>query len=487
MSTNKYKQNSTAATAAAALVPVSHPEFNGLKYYGNDTDPLIDMDQLLSIIGDVKKEDIQPFMSPEDYVIGVLVDENNEEHILLRDSGVYMVLYRSNSEAGKFFRLFIRNLLRKLRESHPELLIETFNQTREELAMLRVKYKQQANDVYKQQAHIERLQITTKSYEQKHMIYQSQNKILQDSVKTVKYLNTDEVVAAKRLDTLMKICMSPVYIYIVPKPRNTTESRSTTPHPHPHPQPIQQEREQVVTFSPVEQPAKKYGLDALLASQKPIEKPKSIMKKGRKPKSDKSDKSSKSDKPNKSKQPKPIKKETTDEESEDEIDIDMYSIDFPPEETELYYYMVSKTIIKKNLVCIERMFKHSFEELFDKLEDKKVNKMVYYCTLDYIKCVVADLRNNELDNPNSIVLTKNQSLKFEQPNQDLEEPRSVVSEDSNSDSDSYKKSRKKKPKSKPKPKSHRSKTYEKVEIDPYVSNEIQKTVSSRYLDEDDAY
>lgn len=196
-----------------AIMGSSDKRFSTLKIYGTAGDPLVDMKQLVEIIGDVNIEAVVSILNHEDKVV------TTDNQILLREGGIFIVLYLSKSENGRVFRLFIVNLLRKLREQQPQMLLDTFQETREELAALKVKYAERGKRLYEAEDHVEQLQITNEVQSRQRTIYAKRISALTNQVSSL-HIDDERARQYDHMKILYEMYLNKIYIYIVEKPKS---------------------------------------------------------------------------------------------------------------------------------------------------------------------------------------------------------------------------------------------------------------------------
>lgn len=94
-----------------------HPKFGSLQVFGTASEPLFTVAQVARLIGQSLRVDRSYLESGLDYVRKVVPRQNGSpiEQILLTESGLYNVIFRSMTLTGREFRIFITSVLRDLR------------------------------------------------------------------------------------------------------------------------------------------------------------------------------------------------------------------------------------------------------------------------------------------------------------------------------------------------------------------------------------
>lgn len=187
---------------------VSEGRLSALKFYGSDQEPLVELGSLLEVLSDVPKEILINALTKDEYMV-----VNNK--VYLKDSGWYAALCMTKLEIGQFFRAFIKNLLRKLWETNPALLIQAAEETKEELAKLRVRYREQRNEHLEAQGRINELTLSVEAQERR-------------SVRVISMLKTartpEQSDRSEEFEAMCKMFLQPYYIFMVPQPKLASDA-----------------------------------------------------------------------------------------------------------------------------------------------------------------------------------------------------------------------------------------------------------------------
>lgn len=198
-------EENEAINKTAALV--SDGKLKDLKFYGTAQVPLLELESLLHVLKDVPREILLNSLSQDEYI-------KHENTIYLKDTGWYAALCMTKLEIGKYFRLFISNLIKKLWETNPDLLIQVAEETKEQLAALRLRYKEQRNEYLEAQTRIDQLKFSINGQEKR-------------SRKAIELLNTaksSDNDYKQDYDLMCKKFLTPIYVFMVPTPKTEITS-----------------------------------------------------------------------------------------------------------------------------------------------------------------------------------------------------------------------------------------------------------------------
>jgi prophage antirepressor-like protein len=94
-----------------------YPKFADLKVYGTREDPLFSSSQVCELLGIARVKLVRDYELVSDYVyrIAQCKDGGMREQLMLTEQGLYNVIFRSRTEAGRQFRTFVGLLLKDLR------------------------------------------------------------------------------------------------------------------------------------------------------------------------------------------------------------------------------------------------------------------------------------------------------------------------------------------------------------------------------------
>lgn len=97
-----------------------YPQLSRLRVYGTVEEPLFPVQSVAKLIGKVQvRVDQGQYEEGLDYVKMNVASRDNKMHEqnLLTETGLYNVIFRSNTEAGRRFRVFVTSLLKDMRLS----------------------------------------------------------------------------------------------------------------------------------------------------------------------------------------------------------------------------------------------------------------------------------------------------------------------------------------------------------------------------------
>lgn len=96
---------------------IDHPKFATLKVYGTKDEPLFPVSSVSHLLNCRIRTDKGAYELGLDYVRMVAPSKNGNilEQNMLTETGLYNVIFNTNNSLGREFRIFVTNLLKKLR------------------------------------------------------------------------------------------------------------------------------------------------------------------------------------------------------------------------------------------------------------------------------------------------------------------------------------------------------------------------------------